>query len=75
MFKMIPTMIKLFIVKFMLALILKLYLTHKKIKINILAPASAIARAEREVRKSLTDQIKDLLLPFCIAFDTSINFI
>lgn len=73
MFKMIPTMIKLFIVKFMLALILKLYLTHKKIKINILAPARA--RAEREVRKSLTDQIKDLLLPFCIAFDTSINFI
>ena len=70
---MIPTMIKLFIVKFMLALILKLYLTHKKIKINILAPARA--RAEREVRKSLTDQIKDLLLPFCIAFDTSINFI
>ena len=62
MFKMIPTMIKLFIVKFMLALILKLYLTHKKIKINILAPARA--RAEREVRKSLTDQIKDLLLPF-----------
>ena len=73
MFKMIPTMIKSFIVKFMLALILKLYLTHKKIKINILAPARA--RAEREVRKSLTDQIKDLLLPFCIAFDTSINFI
>ena len=62
MFKMIPTMMKLFIVKFMLALILKLYLTHKKIKINILAPARA--RAEREVRKSLTDQIKDLLLPF-----------
>ena len=59
---MIPTMIKLFIIKFMLALILKLYLTHKKIKINILAPASA--RAEREVRKSLTDKIKDLLLPF-----------
>ena len=59
---MIPTMIKSFIVKFMLALILKLYLTHKKIKINILAPARA--RAEREVRKSLTDQIKDLLLPF-----------
>jgi len=34
-----------------------------------------MGRAEREVRKSLTDQIKDLLLLFCITFDTSINFI
>jgi len=32
-------------------------------------------REKSEVRKSLTDQIKDLLLPFCITFDTSINFI